>query len=146
MYWQNIIAGKERLIEEQRFQVGASNRSHSLYLNDLQVLIAEMSEAYNELHRLEYLLIEEQELQDARLHEMKAKAEGLGGLSSNAASVAIDLTLDTVFESTNGVATSGSAESTEGTATPYQKELLSTRNKRARTNGKAGDLDDSVSE
>jgi hypothetical protein len=138
------------LIEEQRFQIGASNPSnpsHSLYLNDLQVLIAEMLEAYNELHRLEYLLIEEQELQNARLHEMKAKAEGLlGALSSNAASVTIDLTLATVFESTNGVATSGSAESTEGTATPYQKELLSTRNKRARTNGKAGDLDDSVSE
>jgi hypothetical protein len=79
VYRQNIIAGKLRLIEEKRFQIGASNPSnpnHLLYLNDLQVLIAELSEAYDELHRFEYLFIEEEELQDATLLEMKAKAEG----------------------------------------------------------------------
>ncbi len=53
-------------------------------------------------------------------------------MSSNAASVAFDLTLATVFESTYGITTSSSsAESTEGAATPYQEELQSTRNKRA---------------
>jgi hypothetical protein len=68
-----------RLIEEKRFQIVASNPSnpnHLLDLNDLQVLIAELSEAYDELRRFEYLFIEEEELQDATLLEMKAKAEG----------------------------------------------------------------------
>ena len=86
VYRQNIIASKERLIEEKRFQIGASNPenpNHEIYLNDLQVMIAELSEAYDELHRLEFLLIEEQELQDATLLQMKAKAEGQGGMSSH---------------------------------------------------------------
>lgn len=89
VYWQNIIAGKERLIEEKRFQIGGSNPenpNHEFFLNDfLQVVIAELSEVYDELHRLKFLLIEEQELQDSTLLQMKAKAEGQGGMSSNAA-------------------------------------------------------------
>ena len=56
--------------------------------------------------------------------------------------------LASVFETTSHNTTaSGSAEGTEGSATPYMKESLLTRsNKRARTNEKTGDLDNSLSE
>ena len=66
-------------------------------------MIHELSVAYDELHKLEFHLIEEQESQDAILLTMKANTDGgQGGMSSNATPVAIDLTLASVFNTTVG--------------------------------------------
>lgn len=102
-YRKNIIAGKEKLIESKRFQIGRCGDPSmasqlAIYLDDLQVMIHELSLAYDELHKLEFQLIEEQELQDVALLDMKMEVEGHGGMSSNAATVAIDLTLASVFD------------------------------------------------
>ena len=70
-------------------------------------MIHELSLAYDELHKLEFHLIEEQESQDEILHTMKADTDGgQGGMSSNATTVAIDLTLASVFD----IATVGSSD------------------------------------
>jgi hypothetical protein len=94
-YRQNIIVGKEKLIEAKRFQIGRSGDPSmasqlAIYLNDLQVMLLDLSVAYDELHKLEFQLIEEQELQDV---------EGHGTTSfSDVATEAIDLTLACVFD------------------------------------------------
>ena len=113
-YRKNIIAGKERLIEEKRFQVSASdscNQSHTTYLNDLQILIQELAVAYDELHKLKFLLIEEQELQDAIV--MKAAAGNQGGMTTNATAVAIDLTLRSVFDQSTTTSSEGPEDDAE---------------------------------
>ncbi|KAI2492320.1 hypothetical protein MHU86_22226 [Fragilaria crotonensis] len=122
-YRKNIIAGKERLIEEKRFQVNASdssNQSHATYLNDLQILIQELAIAYDELHKLELLLIEEQELRDASVFQ--AAAGNQVGMTTNATTVAIDLTLQSVFDQS----TASSSEGAEDKSERKKRRVMST--------------------
>lgn len=122
-YRKNIIAGKERLIEEKRFQVNASdasNQSHATYLNDLQILIQELAVAYDELHKLEFLLIEEQELRDASVFQ--AATGNQVGMTTNATTVAIDLTLQSVFDQS----TASSSEGAEDKSERKKRRVIST--------------------
>ena len=124
-YRKNIIAGEERLIEEKRFQVNASdssNKSHATYLNDLQILIQELAVAYDELHKLKFLLIEEQELQDTIVK--KAAAGNQVGMTTNATTVAIDLTLQSVFDQSNASSSEGAEDKSER----KKRRLISTTN------------------